>query len=176
MLSGSTSKHSPGTISDLWALDPLWGCGPALSLPPPSLSAFLALSLPGCLSPYLSGSIFVSSRQAVCSRGFTRVEVLTGCGCGEDTLCPFLSLIRKTEVTARGSGWNFALDDLALFAEASTGTAGVKPVRKQAPACWLLLLTHSRSRLHRAGPQKTQRRGEGCPFPRHSQKQGPGWG
>lgn len=103
--------------------------------------------------------------------------MLTGCGCGEDTLCPFLSLIGRTEVTAQGSGWNFALDDLILFAGASTGTAGVKPVRKQALACWLLLLTHSHpgsaEQVHR-----TQSR-EGCRFPRHSQKQGLGcvcWG
>lgn len=55
-------------------------------------------------------------------------------GCGEDTPCAFLSLIRKTAVTAQGSGWNFALDDLAPFAGASPGTARVRPVREQAPA------------------------------------------
>lgn len=147
------------------------GSGSTPSPTPPSL--FFALSLPGCLSPYLSlVYLCLFSRQAVCREGFTRVEVLTGWGCGEDTLCPFLSLIGRTEVTAQGSGWNFALDDLILFAGASTGTAGVKPVRKQAPACWLLLLTHS----HPGSAEQVHRRqsGEGCRFPRHSQKQGLG--
>lgn len=87
------------------------------------------------------------------------MEVLTGCGCGEDTLCPFLSLIRRTEVTAQGSGWNFALDDLILFAGASTGTAGVKPVREQASACWRLLLTHSHPGSAEQVHKKTERGG-----------------
>lgn len=66
--------------------------------------------------------------------------MLTEWGCEAASRCPFLSLIRKTEVTAQGSDWNFALDDLAPCAGASPGTARVRPVRKQAPACWLLPL------------------------------------
>lgn len=143
------SKHSPRTVSDLQAPDPLPG---PLLVPPSSSPEFLALSLPGGLSPYLSRVyLCLFSRQAVCSGGFPRVEVLTGGGCGEDTLCPFLSLIGKTEVTAQASGWNFALDDLALFAGASAGTARVKPVRKQAPACWLAC---SSSRLSSRPPAR----------------------
>lgn len=52
------SKHSPRTISDLQAPDPLPG---PLLVPLSSPPGFLALSLPGGLSPYRSGSIFVSS-------------------------------------------------------------------------------------------------------------------
>lgn len=95
--------------------------------------------------------------------------MLTGWGCGEATWCRFLSLISKTEVPAQGSGWNFALDDLAPFAGASAGTARVRPVRKQAPACWLLplpphpLSSRSWGPPSQACPQTTQR-GEDCPF------------
>lgn len=50
--------------------------------------------------------------------------MLTGWGCGEATPGPFLSLIRKTEVTAQGPGWNFALDDLAPCAGPPRGQPG----------------------------------------------------
>lgn len=55
----SLSKHSPGTPSPSRLQTPCLGCGP--SGPPSSPSVFLALSLPGCLSPYPSPSISVSS-------------------------------------------------------------------------------------------------------------------
>lgn len=64
---------------------------------------------------------------------------------------------------------------LAQFAGASLGRTRVKPGRKQAPACWLLLLhSHPLSPQLAASSQAQPQRGEGCSFLRHLQKQGSG--
>lgn len=143
------------------------GCCPAPPSPHLCPSPYLCpLSLLICPRVYLC----LFSRQTVCSGGFTKAEVLTGRGCGEDTPCPFLGLIGKSEVAAQGAGWNFALDDLAQFAGASPGTAGVRPGRKQAPACWLLRLPpHPLSPLTAASSQAPRTGPRAAPFPRRLQ-------
>lgn len=105
-----------------------------------SSSASLALSLPGCLCLSVPG-LSLSLLQAGCLQR----RLPNNRGADSEGVCgghsgSFLEPYQKSEVTAQGSGWNFALDDLNRLAGASLGTAGVRPGRKQALACWLLLL------------------------------------
>ena len=133
---GRAQQEKLGTSSDLWGSRPIaW----AIALPPPSspslaLSAWLSLL-------YLSWGLSLSLLQAGCLQW----RLLNNRGADSEGVCgghsgSFLEPYQKSEVTAQGSGWNFALDDLTRLAGASLGTAGVRPGRKQGPACWLLLL------------------------------------
>lgn len=112
-------------------------------LPCPHPHLLICVPCPLCLavSPYLSWGLSLSLLQAGCLQR----RLPNNRGADSEGVCrghsgSFLEPYQNSEVTAQGSGWNFALDDLTRLAGASLGTAGVRPGRKQAPACWLLLL------------------------------------
>ena len=172
----SLSKHNREPLLTSWA--PARSAALPRPRPPrprPHLPFGVSCPIYACLLICPRVYLCLFSRLSVCSGGFTRAEVLTERGCGEDTPCPLFEPYLENEVTAQGSGWNFAPDDLAQFAGASPGTAGVRPSRKQAPPYWLLLLPpHPPSPQPAASSRASPQRAEGRPFPRHLQKQGSG--
>lgn len=132
------SKRNWEPLLTSGAPDPRPGHCPA---PTPSPHPRPLPSLCLAVSPYLSQGLSVSLLQAGCLQR----RLPNNRGADSEGVCgghsgSFLEPYQKSEVTAQGSGWNFALDDLNRLAGASLGTAGVRPGRKQALACWLLLL------------------------------------
>lgn len=154
---GRAQQEKLGTSSDLWGSRPTaWG----IALPPPPSPHLHPLpSLCLAVSPYLSRGLSLSLLQAGCLQW----RLPNNRGADSEGVCEghsgsFLEPYQKSEVTAQGSGWNFAPDDLTRLAGASLGTAGVRPGRKQALACWLPLLPPHPLSPRPDGPQIPARR------------------